>query len=323
MNVFQNRLPGHCSGIQAPDLRVRGLSKHFTYANAPNALSNTFRARLNLADQAGMSRRSNSPTPSDADGHEDEPPVEAPAPAEADASSNKKKYDNRNFILAFGKEYYLVPSECVEFDAGRPVSTTNGLEAFKLHDSKSFPLWTNAGISERHIIKLAVTTAGERQVGWYMTFKVGGQESDDICILRAVHKTIAEKLYNLWTGKESTAERRSKYSGLLSEKPSFAAQINPKNRWVELKEPPANVLYTRPKKEPAKTGKREREEEDDATSSATTNKGTLALAPQHNRKEPEAAPSGFGMAPQIFTHTPGTVTISEDYFRWLVDNQQR
>jgi hypothetical protein len=273
-----------------------------------------------------MSRHSNSPTPSEVDGHEDEPPVEAPsaAPAEADASSNKKKYDNRSFILAFGKEYYLVPAECVEFDSGRPVNTSNGLEAFKLHDSKSFPLWTGAGISERHMVKLAVTTAGERQVGWYMTFKIGGQESDDICILRAIHKTIAEKLYNLWTGKDSTVERRNKYSTLLAEKPSFAAQINPKNRWVELKEPPANVLYTRPKKEPSKGAKRDRdEEEEDAASAATTNKGTLALAPQHNRKEPEPMQSMGSSGMQIFTHTPGMVTISEEYFRWLVENQQR
>tara|TARA_B110000902_G_scaffold115340_1_gene135451 strand:- start:491 stop:1330 length:840 start_codon:yes stop_codon:yes gene_type:complete len=279
-----------------------------------------------------MSRHSNSPPPSDGgDGHEDDPPVETPAPtlAEADGSSGKKKLDNRNFVLAFGKEFYTVPRECVEFDAGRPVSTANGLEAFKLHDSKSFPLWTGANISERHMIKLVVTNGGERQVGWYMTFKVGGHESDDVCILRAVHKTIAEKLYNMWTGKDVPAERKDKYSSLLSEKPSFVAQINPKNRWVELKEAPDNVLYSRPKKEPVKSSKREREDDDDATSSATTNKGALALAPQHNKhnkhnnQEAEPVQPGFGSGAQIFMQTPGCVTISESYLRFLIENQQR
>ena len=279
-----------------------------------------------------MSRELNSPVPSEAclenEANDEDPPVEAPPPAaELETSTAKKKYENRNFILSFGKDFYVVPSECVEFDAGRPVATANGLEAFKLHDSKSFPMWKEAGISERHIIKLAVTTGGERQVGWYMTFKIGGQETDDVFILRSVHKTIAEKLYALWTGKEVPEERKKKYAGLLAEKPSFSAQINPKNRWTELKDVPSNVLYTRPKKE-TKGSKRKQEDDDyDGLSSATTNKGTLALAPQHNHSlaiaqqddqpvsQEQVMASRFGGGNQIFMNHPDSVIMPQELFR--------
>lgn len=275
-----------------------------------------------------MSRELNSPVPSEA--NEEDPPVEMPPAAteEEKIFQSKKKYENREFILPFGKDFYAVPAECVEFDAGRAVTTSNGLEAFKLHDSKSFPMWKEAGISERHMIKLVVTNGEERQVGWYMTFKIGGQETDDIVVLRSVHKTIAEKLHTLWTGKDVPEDRKKKYASLLDEKPSFTAQINPKNRWVELKDAPSNVLYMRPKKESTKGSKRKREDEDDdVLSSATTNKGVLALAPQHNSalamahqsdqpmQSDQATTSRFGSGNQIFMNHPDSVIMPQELFR--------
>jgi hypothetical protein len=264
--------------------------------------------------------RSPSPARSNADAAEEDPPMEESA---AVAESDKTTYDNREFILAFQKSVYKVPNECIKFDGRTPIPARNGDAAYKLHESKSFPAWKGQ-VMPKHMIQLEVgDESGETQVGWYVTFKIGSTESADVYTLRPVHKTIAGKFYSEWTGAELSDKKKAKYAALLKKAPSQTAQINPERQRWKVVEHPTNMLYKRAKKEPVKGVKREREDDDDATSSATTNKGTLALAPQHNRKEPESGPSMNGTGMQIFTHTPGMVTISEEYFRWLVDNQQR
>lgn len=258
--------------------------------------------------------RSPSPAPSKAEA-EDPPMEESTAAAESD----KTTYDNRDFVLAFQKSVYQVPNECIKFDGRTPISVRSGDAAYKLHESKSFPAWKGQ-VMPKHMVQLEVGDGEEAQIGWYITFKVGSTESADIYTLRPVHKTIAGKFYSEWTGGELSDKKKAKYAALLKNAPSQTAQINPERQRWKVVESPANMLYRRAKKEPAK---RDRDDEDDAASSATTNKGTLALAPQYNRKEPEAGPSTNGLGMQIFTHTPGTVTISEEWFRWLVENQQR
>ena len=73
-----------------------------------------------------------------------------------------------------------------------------------------------------------------------------------------------------------------------------------------------------------KTAKQSKEDEDDATSSATTNKCALALAPQHNRKEEQdSVVSGFGPGAQIFMNHPDSVVMPKGLFQQLFANQQR
>jgi len=270
--------------------------------------------------------------PFEPSGDENDEDLQDPAPApepEPECAVNepvKKKYEGRKFITSFKKAFYEVPAGAVMFDAGRPVKTASGLDAYKLHDSKSFPLWTGAGVVERHMVKLSVPFNGERQVGWYITFKIAGQETSDICILRPVHKTIADKFFALWTADSVSPERKKTYAELLVEKPSPTAQINPEyQRWRTVDTPP-DVLYARPKVAP-KGAKRARKNEDDVESSATTTTTNSAaattVAPQLNRSEHEVAVPGLGSGAQIFMQTPGVVTVSETYFRFLIENQKR
>lgn len=267
--------------------------------------------------------RSVSPTlserPGDAD--EEEPPKEESANV---TESDKTTYDNRAFILAFQKSVYQVPNECIKFDGRTPIPASSGDAAYKLHESKSFPAWKTQ-VVPKHIVQLeAGEEGGEVQVGWYITFKIGSTDSADIYTLRPVHKTIASKFYSEWNGAGLSEKKKAKYSDLIGKEPSQMAQINPERQRWSVVETPSNMLYKRPKKESVKGAKREREDEEDAASSATTNKGALALAPQHNRKEDQdSVVSGFGPGAQIFMNHPDSVVMPKDLFQQLFANQQR
>lgn len=236
--------------------------------------------------------------------------------------SEKTTYENRRFVLPFQKSYYSVPPKCVKADGKTPVQVRSGSAAYALHESKSFPAWKLAEIMPKHMVQLEVGEGEDVQVGWYITFKIGTSESSDIFTLRPLHKTIAGKFFSEWSGDGLSEKKRAKYKNLLQTAPSQTAQINPLSQRWQVVDAPPNMLYTRPKKE-SKALKRPLEEEDDTASSATTKKGTLALAPQHNLKsQPEVQPPSVGSGAQIFMQTPGIVTISEQYLRYLIDNQR-
>lgn len=253
---------------------------------------------------------------------EEQPPKEESTNA---PESDKTTYDKRMFILAFQKSIYKVPNECIKFDGRTPIPVRNGDDAYKLHESKSFPLWKGQ-VTPKNIVQLEVGgDGGEVQVGWYITFKIVSTESADIYTLRPVHKTIASKFYSEWNGDQLSEKKKLKYADLLEKEPSQTAQINPERQRWNIVETPSNMLYKRAKKQPTKVSKREREEdEDDVASSATTNKGALALAPQHNRKEEQdSVVSGFGPGAQIFMNHPDSVVMPKDLFQQLFANQQR
>jgi hypothetical protein len=271
-----------------------------------------------------MSRSQSRARSDDADpasGAEEEPPIEDPSSNVPD--TNKTTYENRRFVLPFQKSYYMVPPECVMWDGKMPVQVASGSAAYSLHESKSFPAWKLAEIVPKHMVQLSVKEGEGFQVGWYITFKIGNSESDDIYTLRPVHKTIASKFFAEWGTDGLSEKKQLKYKTLLTIAPSLSAQINPLSQRWQVVDAPANMLYTRPKKE-SKVARRAVDEEEDAASSATAKKGTLALAPQHSRRDEERleVPS-FGTGAQIFMQTPGMVTVSEGYLRFLIENQQR
>lgn len=258
---------------------------------------------------------------------EEAPPIEAPPieePSNDVGDSDKITYENRRFVLPFQKSYYSVPPGCVKFDGKTPVQVKTGSAAYALHESKSFPAWKLAEIVPKNMVQLAVGEGEDLQVGWYVTFKIGNSESSDIMTLRPLHKTIAGKFFSEWSGDGLSEKKRAKYKNLLHTAPSQTAQINPLSQRWQVVDAPPNMMYTRPKKE-SKAVKRTLEEEDDTASSATTKKGALALAPQHNlHREPvePVQPPSFGPGAQIFMQTPGIVTISEKYLRYLIENQR-
>lgn len=277
-----------------------------------------------------MSRSQSPCRRSNADPAEDEEPMDEVSNNIPVVESDKTTFDNREFILPFRREFYKVPGECIKYDGRTPLPVKDGAAAYSLHESKSFPVWKKAEVSPKHLVQLEANDTQEQgeeeQVGWYVTFKIGSSETADIYTLRPVHKSIAGKLHTDWSADGLSEKKKSKYAGLLKKAPSQCAQINPLFQHWKLVEAPKNMLYTRPKKESTKGTKRALEDEDDAASSATTNKNTLntlAVAPHHNRQEIDQGPVFGSGAPNIFMQTPGMVSISEAYLRELLKNQNQ
>lgn len=241
-------------------------------------------------------------------------------PAEEIAPSAKStKYENREFLLFYQKKYYKVPTEHVVFDMGKPFPVESGEAAHKLHECKSHPTWITAGVHTRHFVKLKFELRGKTQVGFYTTFKIADNESADIYIIRALHKTISKKFYDSWVAPEekggwSTEKLSGKFKELVQDEPSDDAQISPVAAGYELASEPANVLYARAKKvkaeaaasdPPAKKAKNKpapphAEDDDDDQSSAA--QSSTAIVPAQS--QPMMGMGGAGSA-NFFMQTPG------------------
>ena len=178
------------------------------------------------------------------------PPSPGAAPPEADdeqppmadeGGSERGEPAKRDFLLFYSKKYYKVPSECVIVDYGKSVVVRDGKHAGELHECKSHPKWLSDGVHTRHLIKLKV---GDR-IGFYVTFKIEDEESDDLYIVRALHKSISKKFFEMWQ-KEWSDDKRAKFEELLRDEPSDESQMSPIALHWTMVDAPANVLYIRP-----------------------------------------------------------------------------
>ena len=178
------------------------------------------------------------------------PPSPGAAPPEADdeqppmadeGGSERGEPAKRDFLLFYSKKYYKVPSECVIVDYGKSVVVRDGKQAGELHECKSHPKWLSDGVHTRHLIKLKV---GDR-IGFYVTFKIEDEESDDLYIVRALHKSISKKFFEMWQ-KEWSDDKRAKFEELLRDEPSDESQMSPIALHWTMVDAPANVLYIRP-----------------------------------------------------------------------------
>ena len=128
-----------------------------------------------------------------------------------------------------------------------------GEAAHKLHESsRTRRGWTPR--HTRHLIKLKAEAAGKAQIGFYVTFKIGEDESADIYIIRNLHKPISKKYYDSWVapadkGGWSAKKLEGMFKELVQDEPSDEAQIDPKFFRYESVPEPTNVLYCRAKKE--------------------------------------------------------------------------
>ena len=240
---------------------------------------------------------------------------EQPVPQAEDAGSEKADKSKREFLLFYSKKYYRVPPECVIVDYGRSVIVRDGKHAGELHECKSHPKWLSDGVHTRHIIKLKV----EGRVGFYVTFQIEGEESDDVCVVRALHKSIAKKFYEMWQ-KEWSDEKRAKFAELVADEPLDESQMSPIAHHWKMVDAPAKVLYIRP------PGKKKGDEADEAP---TKKKAKLSGSKKPMVEEPPDAddddeqssaaqstalvtmPQGGGTASStgaanFFMQTPGT-----------------
>ena len=257
------------------------------------------------------------------------------------APSKVSKYENREFLLFYQKKFYKVPADHVVFDMGKPFGVETGEAAHKLHECKSHQTWLDAGVHTRHFVKLKFDLRGKTQTGFYITFKVNDEESDDVYIIRALHKTISKKFYDQWTGPEekggwSQEKIAGKFKELVLDEPSDEAQISPVAAGYDVVSEPGNVLYTRPKKvppsgPPAKKAKGaggkaqappQADDDDDDQSSAAQSTALVAVPPAPAMGGMPMPPIAGSGGPSFFMQTPGQVTISESWLQHLIANQR-
>lgn len=275
--------------------------------------------------------------PSDV-GEDEQPPEADDAAVDAEeVDEAAPDADSPTQLLTFyAKHYYVINPDHVRFNVNKPLMMSSGLAMYELHDSKSFKNW-----DEIHLIRpgniIKVVAGG--QCGWYICFAKKGVESNDKIVARAIHKQIAKRFFDLWN-KDWSPERKERYAELLRDEPSDIKQINPPVvGWDEVSTP-SNILYERPKnikgdkvdgplksaigKGGAKTKpkpKVEVDDDDDQSSAAMSNPPATPndTALVGFRSQPFAMQ---GSAPQIFLHTPGTVTVSEVWLQQLIANQR-
>lgn len=236
------------------------------------------------------------------------------APQADDASDASA--DNTNelpLIVHYCKKYYTVPSNVVVVNQNKPIRVPNGLEAYEIHECKSFKKWVDLyDVHTRNIVKVKVVDNGATKIGWYVMFKIGDGETPDSRILRPLHKNIARQFYDLWVETWSK-QKKEKHAELLADKPSDESQLNPEVlRWKLIKSP-NGVLYERPKKKSADSSKKrkldtkkasdpEGEDEDDAQSSAAQSTALIGV-PQMNMSP--MSPHAAAGTTNFYMQTPG------------------
>lgn len=243
-----------------------------------------------------------------------EPPSPGVAPADGDELPDQKCKD-RVLLIYYQKKHYLVPKEHVVFDKSTPFPVASGEAAHKLHECKSYNVWNNAGIRPHHFVKIKFELRGKMMIGFYITFRVVGAESDDYRILRAVNKTISKKYC------ESVLQD-DQFKELASDEPAEESQLSPVAMAYDVAPDPDTVLYERPKKRPrepesAKASSVRPSDDDDAEASTSSLHTPPSYAPC-----PAAAPALPTTGMTLYMQTPGLVTISEEYFKQLVANQR-
>lgn len=244
------------------------------------------------------------------------------------------RFENRSFLVFYGKNYYKVPAEAVVFDSCDPFPVDSGLKANKLHECKSFTKWNDHDVHTRHFIKIKINDAGVVRTGLYITFRINDQESDDPFVIRAVHKNIYAAYYEAWTKPHAEGGwsdlKRKRLAELIADKPSDEAQINPRDaKWQIADAAPSRILYARPKKEKKKNDESANgagdnplshkrtaadmlERDDDCQSSAAQSSTALAV---HNAPPPAGGmPAMPGGAINFYATSPGMVTISEELY---------
>ena len=244
-----------------------------------------------------------------------------------DADDNEVEAQPVQRLLFYQKKFYRVPDDAVVIDNGRPLVVESGATAGKLHECKSHQAWLDAGVHTRHIIKLKLTDPrGVLRNGFYVTFKIAGQDSDDVRIIRALHKTIAKRFFESWV-LNWPEEKRLKYAELIKDEPSDDSQISPVAcHWAVVRAPP-NVLYIRPKNKPKEEPPLQRTifkkkastkkptddppdaEDDDVQSSAAQSTALMVPAPQA-----QLAATAAAAGPSFFLQTPGACVFFFFFF---------
>lgn len=258
----------------------------------------------------------------------------SPQPLDAEESRPKSSMDKpkRKFLLFFQKKYYEVDPSHVVFDMNKPFRVDSGEAAYKLHQCHSHATWFSSGVHSRHIIKLKFELDNKTVTGLYITFKIADEDSDDVCIIRALHKSIAKKFYESWVAEWSDEKRtNSKFKELIADEPPDESQISPDRARYKLAATPLKVLYERMKKlkiaddapnAPAKKTKTKHagkesappeadESADDAQSSAAQSSAAQSSAAQSSATAPSFSP------------VDAKVTISLAHLQHLLANQRQ
>lgn len=257
----------------------------------------------------------------------------------------------RMLWLSYAKNYHLVNLNHVIIDQNKPFLVADGNQMFLLHESKSFKVWENEYcVRARNIIK--VKAGGI--CCWYICFKVEGADSADSYVMRNIHKSIARRFFQQWH-KDWPEERKQKYAELLRDEPSDTPQILPGSvGWGNAESSPGGgkVLYKRPPKPPkAKEGAAaplsgaigkgaashkklaqaaaaaaaaaDFDDDDQSSTAQSAPPPTPVETSMVGFRPQQHQPAMMASAPQIFLHTPGTVTVSEAWLQQLIANQRQ
>lgn len=280
---------------------------------------------------------------SEPDIDDDDPPEADQAGIEgSDGDAPDEGTSPRRLLAFYAKNFFVVNPADVKFDANKPYKVTTGEAMYKVHESKSFKAWDeDYVVRPRNIIKIVANG----QCGWYVCFEIDGAPTDDTYVVRSIHKQIAKRFFEKWNTNWGN-DRKEKYAELLRDEPSDMPQINPLVVGWEQTEAPQEIVYARPKKEKKDKGDESLQSPINKAGgkggkgkSLASTVGTLDIDDDQSsaaQSAPPATPNdsslvGFrpmqqfsmpGSAPQIFLHTPGTVTVSEAWLQQLIANQR-
>ena len=149
------------------------------------------------------------------------------------------------YYVMYQKKCYLVPEHCIKFNKKKPVKVESGEAMGEVHDSKAPKKWVDAGVSWRNFIVVEVELDGETKQGIYVTFTTD-VESDDIAIMRPVHKAVIKSFMEEWDAWSE--EKKGKYPELANFALGEDAQISPvEQRWDQVKADLPESLYQKPK----------------------------------------------------------------------------